>query len=505
MNSFFSPPSPAPVSQDEESGIEPWSFEPWRELSGLAWMGLEVIWVALWFSGISRLWRPVSFGRAVLVLGLFLLVSHYLSRLFAVWEVKEKVRRWAFVIFLAAIIWLGLNWLYHAPDFLGPFRILAILADKFAGKGSIPAELAVILLVLAVAWRGIVLARRQPTVDALLNSFQLGAIMLIIYGVLLLANQLVSALTALYLFLFIGLAGMSAARLNELGHMRGGKRVVFSYRWLGGIGFSSLIVVILGLIPVLILRSPVGALLVEVISFVLGAVAVVIAAMMLPFAKLLLEVLSILAGVFQGGFSYEGYNDLQNLIRKWIESQGQRSYEDLVRLVHLARPFILWGLILAVIVAIILALRWQSQRARRMEAAQNKDLLNMADLLKNLGDALLKRAQEAADALAARLGLGSASRLFQAARIRWVYFQLMGLSADLGRARPASVTPLEFLPDLTALFPEQPADLALITQAYLRVRYGELPESQEEVEEVLKAWDRVEAFGRQLKAVLKMK
>ena len=112
-------------------------------------------------------------------------------------------------------------------------------------------------------------------------------------------------------------------------------------------------------------------------------------------------------------------------------------------------------------------------------------------------------AQEAAEALASRFKLGQAARLLQAARIRWVYFQLMDLCTELGRPRPAAVTPLEFLPDLEALFPDSQAGLGFITQAYLKVRYGELPESRDEVEQVVSAWKKVETQGKQQKAALK--
>ena len=161
------------------------------------------------------------------------------------------------------------------------------------------------------------------------------------------------------------------------------------------------------------------------------------------------------------------------------------------------------GIILAIILGIFLALRWQAERRRRAKADQNIDLFNMGDLLKNLGDALLKRAQDAAEALASRFKLDRATRLLQAARIRWVYYQLMDLCMGLGHPRRAAVTPVEFLPDLVGLFPDSQQGLEFITQAYLKVRYGELPESTEEVEGVISAWKEIETLGKQQKAALK--
>jgi hypothetical protein len=73
----------------------------------------------------------------------------------------------------------------------------------------------------------------------------------------------------------------------------------------------------------------------------------------------------------------------------------------------------------------------------------------------------------------------------------------MELSEDLGRPRNPAKTPLEFLPSLNELFPALDVELARITQAYLQVRYGELPETRQEVEEVEKAWARLHTQGQE--------
>ena len=67
----------------------------------------------------------------------------------------------------------------------------------------------------------------------------------------------------------------------------------------------------------------------------------------------------------------------------------------------------------------------------------------------------------------------------------------MAQCASLGLSRPASFTPLEFLQILVRRFPRSMADLELITQVYIRIRYGELPEISQELDEVETAWSRV--------------
>jgi hypothetical protein len=95
--------------------------------------------------------------------------------------------------------------------------------------------------------------------------------------------------------------------------------------------------------------------------------------------------------------------------------------------------------------------------------------------------------------------------MLAAARIRRVYSQLMDLGALLGKPRPPAFTPLEYLPRLDQLFPNHAVELRLMTGAYLKVRYGELPEYQEEVERVEAAWKVVQEQGRVMLVYNKMK
>jgi hypothetical protein len=118
---------------------------------------------------------------------------------------------------------------------------------------------------------------------------------------------------------------------------------------------------------------------------------------------------------------------------------------------------------------------------------------NLADLLRA---ALRRSFSRMASRLENALRFRRTGDLLAAARIRRIYARLLNLSASLDHPRPAAFTPLEFLPGLEALFPGMQADLATITNAYLRVRYGELSETLQEVEAVESAWKRISAEGR---------
>jgi hypothetical protein len=94
-------------------------------------------------------------------------------------------------------------------------------------------------------------------------------------------------------------------------------------------------------------------------------------------------------------------------------------------------------------------------------------------------------------------------KLRVAARIRQVYADLMELCASLGHPRNVAATPLEFLPELHLLFPTLQPESAMITEAYNHVRYGQYPESQQEVEQIEAAWRKLAIAGRELSTIQK--
>jgi hypothetical protein len=89
-----------------------------------------------------------------------------------------------------------------------------------------------------------------------------------------------------------------------------------------------------------------------------------------------------------------------------------------------------------------------------------------------------------------RLGLFRQWRA--AASVRRTYRQMCRMAAAAGYPRLESETPYEYLPVLGRVWPEYPAESRLITEAYVRVRYGEAPETAEELEAIREAWRRLE-------------
>jgi hypothetical protein len=88
--------------------------------------------------------------------------------------------------------------------------------------------------------------------------------------------------------------------------------------------------------------------------------------------------------------------------------------------------------------------------------------------------------------------LGLFRGLQTAISIRRIYWQMCRAAAGAGYPRLETETPYEYLASLAQVWPTQTADAQLITRAYVKIRYGELPESEAEVNDIRTAWRRLE-------------
>jgi hypothetical protein len=67
------------------------------------------------------------------------------------------------------------------------------------------------------------------------------------------------------------------------------------------------------------------------------------------------------------------------------------------------------------------------------------------------------------------------------------------LAAAQGYPRTPSETPYQYLPSLVRAFPNGEAQTRRITEAYVGVHYGELPETPEDLAAIRAAWAELRA------------
>jgi hypothetical protein len=155
---------------------------------------------------------------------------------------------------------------------------------------------------------------------------------------------------------------------------------------------------------------------------------------------------------------------------------------------------------LLVVVAIAAAVIWFAMRQRERNSnddhEEHESLWSGRALLTKLRAQLqnrLARLRRWAD-IAGRFG---ADGLLAALTIRRVYAQTVKLAASHGYPRPAASTPYEHLATLQLAFPGCQPDLTDITEAYVGVHYGELPERPQALTDIRAAFERVKATAAQ--------
>jgi hypothetical protein len=88
-------------------------------------------------------------------------------------------------------------------------------------------------------------------------------------------------------------------------------------------------------------------------------------------------------------------------------------------------------------------------------------------------------------------------RAYSAATVRKVYASLLALAEQRGTPRPPAQTPLEYLPTLWGAFPGWGAELQLLTRAYVDAHYGQLPDTEAELQALRDAWQRIHAWAEE--------
>jgi len=475
-------------------------FRPWRELTVVAMAGMELCWLAIWYVTFSRISQfPVGVFQVAGILGMQFLVSHYLARVLNTYQVQPRVRRLVFITGMVLSTWITLQGLLYTPDILPPWVMLKRILPRFAEPNVIPPEFWVMLVVLFMWSRGVSLARRAPGVDRTQGSFQAGILLFCTYAFFYTDPffqqhlPLRTVLWAFFGFLFLGLIAMSAARIYESGRGRGGKQTRVSRAWLAGIALVALLIVSLGIIPAVLLPPQASEYIVRYLLVLLVVLITVIFILASPFILILLLVLPALQQMWAriaNAIDLSGFGEaLQPL-------DLPDAFERLSGSFAAAKPATLWGILILAAVAILAGLSWRMWAERSTDLEEGETLFKGSDLWKAVQAALRRRLQETQEGLRDRFRLRNAGQLMAAARVRWIYARLMGLCARMDHPRPAAVTPLEFLPDLEALFPGHETELDRITGAYVRVRYGEAPETREEVALLQADWERILKAGR---------
>jgi hypothetical protein len=481
-------------------------LRPWRELSALALMVMELSWLDAWYQQLVAPGEQVQLPVFFLLLGTLILSAYWATRLALVLKLRTGVRRVLLGVLLFAGYIGALRLLLHPFEYLTGSQLFLSLREAFADpQRPIPVEFVLFLLTAYVWFRGVALGRHWIGMNFVRRSFQYGVLMLLLLGGVSGFRSPTTPHTALMLFLIAGFVAMGSARASTLKVLRGAARKGFSGLWyLSILAFAAILVqsaLVIGgitadrLPPLLLSLIVLSGRILLVIGALLASPFLIVLALVSPWVKQQLSNLPIVVGIV------EEIDRLVQFLTGVMVSLGELLRDFYLELPDLSgsKPYVLWFGI-AVIAAVLLWVVGRFSLPRlRTKQSEVEDQRSSGDYAARSW--LLDRVQDSLKRLGRIFPISLPSGYFGALRIRRIYTQLTRLCERLETPRAMTVTPLEYLRELDMLFPNEHAELRVITKAYNRVRYGEYPETVEDVNRVEHAWQQIRRSARDLQVV----
>jgi len=496
-------PQPVIENQNSLEVSKSLRFNPWREIALFSLIIMELSFGVLWYRVLLSFWVRISYVQALAVFGGILFVSFIVTRLMNYLGIIIKIQRIVLFILLIVSLLVGLNILLYPSEWLGLWGIILRLFNSFNNANSyVPVEFVLMLIIIFVIWRGVSLARKRIDPGRFLSSFRIGIFLFFAYGISFGLTENTS-LSILYLFLFFSLLGLSVARISALGRLRGGHSIYFDRRWLIGIALAVIVILSITIIAANLVSGQELGFEIDHFKWILFVLALLIS----PFVWVTLYLFSVLDQWIHFDRILQSLSELFGRLQSVFEGfltifdsiKGALDFSFVINFIEAlksVRPIILWIVILLVVFLFLRSLvRYFLNESNEVDE-EYQSISDQEDLLGLLRAALRKGIRRMTSGLEQVFNLDSARKFLMAARIRRVYARLLDLSDKLGNPRPLSSTPLEFLPSLEKILPDSTRELDVITQAYLRIRYGELPETRQEVEIVESAWNLVRTHGQ---------
>jgi hypothetical protein len=464
-----------------------------RELLAVALGLMEVSWLALVmravlaFAGARDVPDSPIFFAALMLWGYAAYRAVARLQLASLYE--RMVMAAILIASLLAVLRLTIYAGYAALDF-------GWLAAPFAGlfdlRYFLSFDLTVVAFVLILMGRGVALAGAHLDSRSVGIRFRVSILLLAVAIAIFRPEQ--AAPPIVFGFFFVGLCAIALARTEEAGD-ESGTTSAFGPAWLGAIAGSGALVLLVaaGVASLLTGQNILAAVLfLEPLLAVVGVVVIFVFGVIYAVMQLLAPVLGPLVRL------------LIELWRRAALLLGQVAPEDIggppppalspevLAALGGAKGMLTVAVFALLVLAILLVMHLTM--GRRREAGEEHETVLSSDLVGSGLRGLLLAGQQRLGHLAERARQLGLSGLFAAFTIRRIYAQMAAQAARRGFPRAPAETPLEYRGALARAYPGGGESIERITQAYLGVRYGELPETVADLDRVRAAWEMLRAM-----------
>lgn len=490
-----------PINQNRTAHLRASFQETWgyvrHELLYLLWAVMDVALItpfALAFMPWAATWPP---GQVALWLGLLLLVPFNLARFMTYLQIPLARQRVVMMVAAFVAILLAIRTLLYDPTSFFDWRWIGEFYGYIseANNSLWQRDVTLFVLVGVTWWRGALLVTREPDINRLGGRLRRGALLVAPLAIFAASVNLTWSIAPYILLFFVaGLTAVALTRAEQIEREQQARVTSMTPRWfLIVLGVSVFTVFATGFLSFLIedvALTDMGWLLILWLPLRFGGSAVLLTLLYLtnPFWNGVEMALQWLVMFWQRAFMR-----LFTAVTPAEEPDFQPPPDDWI-LEQLTQPageaLLNWRLALLVTLVLLLILSilalgrlYQRQRLALGDGRFRRGLGGQVERLAegerlSLGQRILQR-------------LGLLRSWQTAASIRRIYYQMEQMATAVGYPRAEAVTPYEYLPLLQQTWPDNIADIRLITEAFVRIRYGEYPETEAEFNEIQNAWQRL--------------
>ncbi len=467
----------------------------WRkEALYVTLVAAEMCWFTPWSLVIARQATVLTPYTTALTLGVLVLAVIYFSRILDRLQLDLLYQRVILIVAVVITIPLVIHFLLYPSYGWLDFGWLGKTGKALLSFYSLPPEAGISAVALFLWWRGISIGQRHLTFQGVALSFRLGVLLLAL-SVPLLSIPTAYDLTVFILpFFFFSLMAVALARVEEVNQAKGGVGAPFNSAWLaillGSIAavlvtawLISQVYSIEGFAQASRWLQPVFDPLLRVVEHVLILLIRLLSPLLEWSFRMLQKIFEVLARNIKG---------LENFRPPSPPNLPRAEPTPPSPLLINALRYV--GLSLAgagILAALALGLRRRLDRQRRREEIRESLWSSAA-----FADGMLNSLRDGWDRLKDMAGLvgrfGPGMRLYAAVSIRKIYANMARLAERQGFPRQPAQTPYEYLPVLGLAFPDCQAQAAAITEAYVKVHYGEVPESIGELRHIRECWRQIQ-------------
>lgn len=439
-------------------------------------------------------WSPPTFFLGLL---LVMLLAFNLARLLSGLRLAVNYQQVATAVALALLLFFSLRGLLHQPQSWLDARWIGEFFRNLGEPGNQLWAREVVLFVLVVLmWaRGLQMANRVVTLDRIGLRLRVGGLLLAPL-VIWTSTQLTAwgGTAFILLFFLAGLTAVALTRAEEISRQEIGASAALTPRWLATIVLAALLIVLVAGVLAIVASGQAGTAVLGLFAplgqalwaMVLTAVAA-ISYLLTPFLTAAQWLGPHFAGVWQ-----RAALALAAIMRQWrqawtMDEMGLGEGAALPQAQQTGSELSLNGqaLVILLAVAAILAVCLLLRRAYQSKVvAVRPSSYSHGSGWPDAGrEGMMQK-------LFSRSGWWREWRT--AVTIRRIYRAMMQLAAAAGYPKADAETPYEYMDALAALWRQHQAEVQLITRAYVKTRYGEFPETAVELDEIRRAWQRLQ-------------